>query len=889
MLQKRIVAAVLAAVLLIPVFCVQAIAKTAVNSEQEGLLDALGLLEYIKTEDGGFDYEKAITRAEFIATVMRLKKFESKSTATAYFLDIKGHSYEAAINSAAEQGLVFGDGKGLFCPDEIVTLNGAMSILGRVLGYQQFELSQETTISSAYWSFLNGLGLLKAVSAEGTGLNGADVSVLLYNMLQAPISELESADNGTGFNYSKSDETFLNAYYDIYAAEGTLTATDKTGLNSADGVQEGMVQIDQTLYETAKDYTEQLGSLVKFYYQDDGADTRVIIYLAEQKQQMDIISISAEKIEGYVENTLSYYTDENYTRTRKADVAINANVIYNGRFTADVTDADFMPAYGTVKLVDKNRDGLYETAIITSKTYYVIERVTTAEAVIVDKYGKPNLNMEEEAEDEEKAIYFNGSSVDISYLQANDVLEVTASKDGKIIYATALTAKVKGTVTGIGTEELQIDGQNYKYNEAIVNMPELGKTGSFYLDARGWIVAYILEQTGLRYGYVIKAYVDDMEEHMILKILTSDGEIARYTTAEKVSYTDYNLTDKKTKQKGSDLYAFFTTEGITQRCLIMFDTNEDGTIRSIIRYKDNTVQDPATYPGYDKNVDFSKDAAMTDVRIYNMTNPGANYLIGANTKIFIVPRDGEKAEDLDYVAGNSSVLTSDMRNQTVEYYNSDESRTLGAMVIVQESGGNANYGNIVHNAALLIQETGEIVGDDGDIKFYARGYENGIEKTVIFSSDTLKSYDAGDYGFGSVLAKDLDFGDMIVYNLNTENEVKEFLPMMLWSAVKDTTPRRYFEGTNDGGGVSASNALANCHTLFGKVKDVRSNTIIVNAHDDAADNRWNRVYMQTATAVYKVDTARRVIEPVDEGDVMLGNEVFIRDRLYSMNLMIIYN
>ena len=105
--------------------------------------------------------------------------------------------------------------------------------------------------------------------------------------------------------------------------------------------------------------------------------------------------------------------------------------------------------------------------------------------------------------------------------------------------------------------------------------------------------------------------------------------------------------------------------------------------------------------------------------------------------------------------------------------------------------------------------------------------------------------------------------------------------------MKDT-PEAWYEAGNDLAVATSERAIANCHTIYGKVKTNKANAVVLNGHDDATDNTWDRVFSYTATAVYLVDTEEQTITVADEADAMVGDAVFIRDRLCKMNLMLIY-
>ena len=886
MMRKRWIAIALAAVLLLPTMATTSVfAKTSVKPEQEGLLTALGFLTTLRTTDGSYDYERKITRAEFTAEVMNFQQYEQISTKTSYFIDVSGNTYESAINRAAECGVVLGYGAGRFQPEQNITLEEAVRLLGRVLGYQWLELSDNTDLKPVYQGLVTKLELTDNVRPDDAYLSGADMALLLYNTLNANLSGMQGSVDS--FQITISEETILTQYYGIYETTGVLMGTEKTALSSADTLSKGYIRIDGELYRTEADYNEYLGSQVKLYYREEDGEKNVL-YLWALENKMDILQIDASEVVSYATNELRYTTD-NSRRVEKADVSLAANVIYNGRYTKDYTDADFTPTYGSIKLIDRERDGLYETVIITAIEYYVVEQIRTVDNVIVDKYGKPDLNMMVEGAGEIKEILYNGRAAELSYIQTNDALAVTASKDQTLISVSLVTQKVTGTVNEISDDEIKIEGELYPYETGIVEMPSVGDSGKFYLDGNGHVVICVLDGVSAQYGYALRVGMDARNQHMMLRILKEDGTFEDFSTAAKVKYVNCDLAETKSLS-GSKLYQdYFKSYGSDPVGLIMYETNEEGDIKTILRYRDNaskSAEEQKSDPGYDTSVDFSRDTIMTGMRIYESAFASIRYQFDASTKVFIIPTGKEVDNEDMYTAGTMALLSGDIRNLTVEGYNANEGKNLGAMVVHwNKSGGTASNTMYVNNT-FVISKVSRQVDENGEEALAITGYQDGVQKKLIFAEEDLQSF-ASNFPGSNKRANELGFGDVIGYTLNGANKIDSFVVIFHWSSMKDT-PEAWYEAGNDLAVATSERAIANCHTIYGKVKTNKANAVVLNGHDDATDNTWDRVFSYTATAVYLVDTEEQTITVADEADAMVGDAVFIRDRLCKMNLMLIY-
>ncbi|MBQ8263764.1 MAG: S-layer homology domain-containing protein, partial [Oscillospiraceae bacterium] len=116
-------------------------------------------------EDGSFQPNKNITRAEFAAIAAR---FDLEANAEGNpFTDIAGHWAESEICKAANNGWVKGYEDGSFQPNEFISRAEAMTMLGRLLerGYEVPELSFTDSDSIPRWSaehvsILSSIGVL---------------------------------------------------------------------------------------------------------------------------------------------------------------------------------------------------------------------------------------------------------------------------------------------------------------------------------------------------------------------------------------------------------------------------------------------------------------------------------------------------------------------------------------------------------------------------------------------------------------------------------------------------------------------------------------------------------------------------------------------------------
>ena len=152
-----------------------------------------------------FEPETGLTRAMFVTLLYRLMGnlgYQTGNSQSAGFRDVAAGSwYEAAVNWAAENGIVRGDGNGKFRPDAAITREEMCTIMDRLLGFLNYEV-RTTEISFkdkgkiSPWAYesvchLVGLGIIRGMgnntfAPKNTATRAEAATVLLrfYNAIK---------------------------------------------------------------------------------------------------------------------------------------------------------------------------------------------------------------------------------------------------------------------------------------------------------------------------------------------------------------------------------------------------------------------------------------------------------------------------------------------------------------------------------------------------------------------------------------------------------------------------------------------------------------------------------------------------------------------------------
>ncbi|MCX5973477.1 MAG: S-layer homology domain-containing protein, partial [Coprothermobacterota bacterium] len=116
-------------------------------------------------QDGSFRPDAAITRAELVTILVRMKKLTVPTATATGFTDINGHWAADAIRAAVAAGIVTGYPDGSFQPDREVTRAEEAAMLVRIKKLAEVRPSAPsfTDVATGYWGF----GFIEQAKAQG--------------------------------------------------------------------------------------------------------------------------------------------------------------------------------------------------------------------------------------------------------------------------------------------------------------------------------------------------------------------------------------------------------------------------------------------------------------------------------------------------------------------------------------------------------------------------------------------------------------------------------------------------------------------------------------------------------------------------------------------------
>ena len=151
-------------------------------AEAIAYLSDLGIM--VGDENGNFNPDKAVSRAEMAAIVCRLLTEDASKTDGTVFNDVSvNHWANAYIIEAARLGIVNGYGNGNFGPSDTVTYEQAVTMIVRAAGWDS-EAEQAGGYPDGFLSIAAKNDLLEGINVKnGAEFSRANVAELIYNYL----------------------------------------------------------------------------------------------------------------------------------------------------------------------------------------------------------------------------------------------------------------------------------------------------------------------------------------------------------------------------------------------------------------------------------------------------------------------------------------------------------------------------------------------------------------------------------------------------------------------------------------------------------------------------------------------------------------------------------
>ncbi len=346
-------------------------------------------------------------------------------------------------------------------------------------------------------------------------------------------------------------------------------------------------------YVGNQDHSSYLGANVKIIYQFDPHDVvggRYEVQSVDWHEKAKVTEIEAKSISSTATSEknaasdteyLCYYNSENtlveqslYTtdldeltvvyNNKIIDVAEmraayrTANPSFEGEDSEIdiITISDLMPKQGNVRLVDANRlDSRIDLIWVNSYETYVVGNRSfhTSPKKITDKFRKipeTDIDLElilDDSDSEKLEIIYGGVRKRVEDIAANDILTVAKSKCGEYTNITVTKyVRKQGVINSIRTGNVEITLKNILGKYTLSNYyignngnsvdHEVGDSITVYCNSNNEILWFEVAAVSYQTGYLTHATYSSDTEKMTLWILGKDGNITKYTMADRPKY-----------------------------------------------------------------------------------------------------------------------------------------------------------------------------------------------------------------------------------------------------------------------------------------------------------------------------------------------------------------
>ena len=510
-----------------------------------------------------------VTRGEFVimaSGLLGIYGMESVGTLYDYtpFDDVTKDKKEFyAVAALYSMGIIKGYGTNTFRTDDYITSEEVAIILIRLLGLEAYAESQ------SYMFVAGHKDLFKNVSANKNGyITYSDAQDMLYNALEADISESELLEG------SNKGGSYMSKRLGIYKLKGCVTDDGITSLYGESAIRESQIKIDNNVYENKSGISSAdiIGYTVEAYYRKNNDGDNEIFFIYVNEISNGVIEIKADDIKEYTNLKYSYYTNREYDIYKTASVSNNYRLIYNGAlYSPSTASKDFTltmdemlaPKSGSVKLIDADNNGKYETVIVKNYEMIFVKSFDSDNLIIIgNSVVTPKTISLKEAEGNITYKTHLGAVGDKGLILTDSVVSVARSADGKKAEVIISTKKADGTVfltsDNIG-ERYSVKDEIYKLTDEYISYlskgsqiekssPQSGDDCILYLTFENKVAfAEITGGESLIYALLINAQKQKtLSSSPQLQLLTDNNEYGGFEIAEKIKMNDktYNDPDK---------------------------------------------------------------------------------------------------------------------------------------------------------------------------------------------------------------------------------------------------------------------------------------------------------------------------------------------------------
>ena len=519
--------------------------------------------------------DKVVSRGEFIDMVVRAMNKTPSEPQNDLFADVPASNpYAGAISTAANLGIIAGDGAGVFMPDSPISFDAAIKITVAALGYTNLARLRGD-YPAGYLSVAKSLDLTDGLG-DLTNLAYDECIILIFNFLHADLCLVSGIINNEIEQYRAEGRNLLTENFKLTLAEGIIKTAGFESMVPGESISQSTIKVGSlALGCDIKNAEKYLGKSAQCWY-DEQKQVRAV-FVKELNQTVTIAASDLEKFEDGVLVVNDSITNEELTY--RIDPAYT--FVKNGRYFIPAS-SDFVFDAGEMTLIDNDGDRRYDVVKADVAEYMVVSGINAYDEIIYDT--KSGTFLETKADDDFYCRLLVGDKdgvikdASLTEISQDSVLMVYKSYDGKYCRIVSSTTSFKGTIDEIGAHGITISGKEYKTNSYYNSeyKTELGLNGRFLVAFDGTVTAFVSGTNRMSYGYLVD-YAEKktaFENHIRIGILTTSDKVIYAELADKV------ILDGTSVMKES-VSVHLVKNGIPAYQLMKYSISKDGEVNAL--------------------------------------------------------------------------------------------------------------------------------------------------------------------------------------------------------------------------------------------------------------------------------------------------------------------
>lgn len=542
------------------------------HQEAIEVLQAVGIMS--GDDKGNFNPDQNVTRNEMAVVMSNLMDYRVASyKGTSPFTDVPEWA-EPFVAACYTNGITAGYSATIYGGNDTVTTAQAALMLMKALGYFQYQSDFADDWQLATVAQGNKIDLFEGVdSGVREPMTRNELAQLVLNTLKSGMVEADDDTIKVVTGDTKVEAGKVNYVY-VTSSESYAKAIKKVSPNFTTTVSTNgyIVELGEKLYK---------GDLKLSDNADDGFNAPANKWTYKSSEVGTYAEAADLVFKGEVKSKALYSAvgktaakEYDWAVYLDGDCSLGTKKDDNNKDVAYTSD-DFQAA-----VVANNAAALKNTGNGTVTSVYLDDDKEEVVVTIVRTYAAEITKVE----DETITLDDGNLEFDVEGYEEEDVVLYTKSWDGKEWSVETVLGEatyVEGTVGQVkNVDNVIIDGTTYKYNVTVdasdkIKIDSYDETVAFYLDQQGYIVLVDDAVESGDYAYVISMGSDsdkygENDTTIYAKMVLADGSIVRV----EVDDDDYLETTNSKGQKVTDATA--TIKKFNDK-VIAYTVNDDGT------------------------------------------------------------------------------------------------------------------------------------------------------------------------------------------------------------------------------------------------------------------------------------------------------------------------